>query len=35
MVDDEMDLLKPYIIFLEKKGYDVATATNGSDAIDL
>lgn len=34
-VDDEMDLLKPYIIFLEKKGYDVATATNGSDAIDL
>ena len=33
-VDDEIDLLKPYIIFLEK-GYDVATATNGSDAIDL
>ncbi|MDR2853985.1 MAG: PglZ domain-containing protein [Prevotellaceae bacterium] len=33
--DDEMDLLKPYIIFLEDKGYEVVTATNGSDAIDL
>ena len=34
-VDDEMDLLKPYIIFLEKKGYEVVTANNGQDAIDL
>ena len=34
-VDDEMELLKPYIIFLEKKGYSVVTATNGQDAIDL
>jgi CheY-like chemotaxis protein len=33
--DDEMDLLKPYILFLEDKGYDIVTATNGSDAIDL
>ena len=34
-VDDEIDLLKPHILFLEKKGYHVTTATNGSDAIDL
>ena len=34
-VDDEIDLLKPYIIYLEEKGYSVHTATNGRDAIDL
>ena len=34
-VDDEIDLLKAHIIFLEKKGYEVVTASNGSDAIDL
>ena len=34
-VDDEIDLLKPHIIFLEKKNYEVTTATNGADAIDL
>ena len=34
-VDDEIDLLKPYIIFLEKKEYEVLTATNGQDALDL
>ena len=33
-VDDEIDLLKPHIIFLEKKGYTVDTCTNGTDAID-
>ncbi len=33
--DDEIDLLQPYIIFLEEKGYSVTTATNGKDAIDL
>ncbi len=33
-VDDEIDLLKPHIIFLEKKGYKVSTFTNGADAID-
>src|ERR1044071_6023696 len=33
-VDDEIDLLKPHILFLQEKGYDVATATNGEDAID-
>ena len=34
-VDDEIDLLKPHIIFLEQKGYHVSTCTNGTDAIDL
>lgn len=34
-VDDEIDLLKPHIMFLENKGYEVVTATNGNDAIDL
>lgn len=33
--DDEIDILRPHIIFLEQKGYDVTTATNGTDAIDL
>jgi len=34
-VDDEIDLLKPYIMFLEEKGYNMSTAANGSDAISL
>ncbi|MDP4239317.1 MAG: bifunctional response regulator/alkaline phosphatase family protein [Bacteroidota bacterium] len=34
-VDDEMDLLSPYILFLEEKGYEVTTATNGKDAVEL
>ncbi|MCF2875675.1 MULTISPECIES: bifunctional response regulator/alkaline phosphatase family protein [unclassified Tenacibaculum] len=34
-VDDEIDLLKPHILFLEKKNYSVTTSTNGADAIDL
>ena len=34
-VDDEIELLKAYIIFLEKKGYEVTTVSNGTDAIDL
>ena len=33
--DDEIDLLKPHILFLESKGYSVATANNGSDAIEM
>lgn len=33
--DDEMEFLRPYILFLEEKGYDVVTATNGKDAVDL
>ena len=34
-IDDEIELLKAHIIFLEKKGYEVATVSNGSDAIEL
>lgn len=33
--DDEIDLLKAHIIFLQEKGFDVITANNGTDAIDL
>lgn len=32
--DDEIDLLKPQLMFLEKKGYEVVTVTNGHDAIE-
>jgi len=32
--DDEIDLLKPSIMFLENKGYHVIPVTNGKDAID-
>lgn len=32
--DDEIDLLRAHIIFLQEKGYEVETATNGSDAIE-
>ncbi len=32
--DDEIDLLKPQMLFLEKKGYDVTTVTNGHDALE-
>ena len=33
-VDDEIELLHAHIIFLEKKGYEVVTVSNGTDAID-
>ena len=33
-VDDEIELLKAHILFLEKKGYEVDTVTNGYDALD-
>ena len=33
--DDEIDLLKPHILFLKEKGYELKTATNGDDAMDL
>lgn len=32
--DDEIELLKPHVLFLEEKGYSVDTVTNGNDAID-
>ena len=34
-VDDEIDMLRAHIIFLQKKDYEVVTASNGPDAIDL
>ena len=33
-VDDEIEHLRAHIIFLEKKGYEVVTVTNGPDAIE-
>lgn len=33
--DDEIDLLKPYIIYLSSKGYEVIPAMSGQDAIDV
>src|SRR6186713_2640041 len=32
--DDEIDLLKPHILFLKDKGYDVVTVNNGDDALE-
>ncbi|MEL6534261.1 MAG: bifunctional response regulator/alkaline phosphatase family protein, partial [Bacteroidota bacterium] len=32
--DDEIDLLKPHILFLEKKGYEVVPVNSGSDALE-
>lgn len=32
--DDEIDLLRPHIMFLQSKGYDVTTACSGRDAIE-
>jgi len=33
-VDDEIDLLKPYVLFLEEKGYSMECANNGRDALE-
>ena len=33
-VDDEVELLKPHVLFLQQKGYEVDTCNNGYDAID-
>ena len=32
--DDEIDLLKPHMMFLDKKGYDVIPVNSGSDALE-
>ena len=34
-VDDEIEQLRAHIMFLEKKGYEIVTVSNGTDAIDL
>ncbi len=33
--DDEIDLLKPHLMFLRSRGYDVTTATDGHDVLEL
>lgn len=33
--DDEIDLLKPHILFLEEKGFEIDTVNNGSDAVEM
>ncbi len=32
--DDEIDLLQAHVLFLQKKGYEVDTVTNGDDALE-
>jgi CheY-like chemotaxis protein len=32
--DDEIDILKPHILFLESKGYEVITVNNGAEAVE-
>jgi len=34
-VDDEIELLKSHVTFLQGKGYTVDMATNGADALSL
>ncbi len=34
-VDDEIDLLKPHILFLATKGYEVIPATDGQEALEI
>ena len=33
--DDEIDLLKPHILFLQEKGYEVIPVISGQDAIEI
>jgi DNA-binding response OmpR family regulator len=33
--DDEIDLLKPHILFLEQRGYDIVPVNNASEAVEL
>lgn len=34
-VDDEIELLRAHLLFLQKKNYDLTTVSNGTDAIEL
>lgn len=34
-VDDEIDLLKPHILFLQQKNYQVTTCNSGTEAIEI
>ena len=33
--DDEIDLLKPHILFLQQRGYDITPINNGTEAVEL
>ncbi len=33
--DDEIDLLKPHVMFLQSRGYDVVTVNSGTDALEM
>jgi CheY-like chemotaxis protein len=33
--DDEIEALKPHILFLEEKGYEIDICSNGNDTLDL
>jgi CheY-like chemotaxis protein len=34
-VDDEIDLLRPHILYLESKGYTITPVSNGADALEV
>ena len=34
-VDDEIEVLRPHILFLEQKGFSVDVTNNGSDALEM
>jgi len=34
-VDDEIEMLRSHIVYLKERGYDVAQATNGADALQM
>ena len=34
-IDDEVDLLKPHIVFLENKGYQVSPVNNVNEALEM
>ena len=34
-IDDEIEHLKPHILFLEEKGYKITQAMNGYDSLEL
>jgi CheY-like chemotaxis protein len=34
-IDDEIDMFRPFVYALKEKGYEVETATNGPDGIEL
>lgn len=33
--DDEIDLLKPHILFLQEKGFEIDTVNNGAEAVEM